>query len=242
VLTNLESDHLDRHGTFDAYAAAKLRAFARQGASDVAVVPRGFGRLPGEAHRVEFAADDELPAEPRIRGVHNRENAAAATAAARAVGVPDEAIARALVAFPGVEHRIEEVETIDGVLYVNDSKATNAAAAVRALAAFAGRRKHVILGGRGKAEPYDGLALGFEPGDRAYLIGEAAPELSAALSAHGVPFVETETLERALAEAASAASEPDVVLLSPACASFDQFASFEHRGEEYRRLVQNLSA
>ena len=160
MLTNLEADHLDRHGTFEAYAAAKLRAFELQGSDDVAVVPRGFGAVPGEARRVEFAADDELPAEPRIRGVHNRENAAAATAAARAVGVPDEAIARALAAFPGVEHRIEEVATIDGVLYVNDSKATNAAAAVRALAAFAGRRKHVILGGRGKAEPYDGLARG----------------------------------------------------------------------------------
>ena len=149
VLTNLEPDHLDRHGGFDAYATAKLRAFERQREDDVAVVPRGFGAVPGAARRVEFAAGDPLPAEPRIPGAHNRENAAAATAAARAIGVPDEAIAHALGAFPGVEHRIEEVGTVGGVLYVNDSKATFAAAALRALASVPGRRKHVILGGRG---------------------------------------------------------------------------------------------
>jgi UDP-N-acetylmuramoylalanine--D-glutamate ligase len=240
VLTNLEPDHIDRHGSFAAYATAKLRAFERQGAGDVAVVPRGFGAVPGNARRVEFAANDPLPAEPRIPGVHNRENAAAATAAALAIGVPDEAIARALEAFPGVEHRIEEVATISGVLYVNDSKATNAAAALRALASFPGRRKHVILGGRGKDEPYDVLAAAFEPGDRAYLIGEASPQLAAALDVAHVPYVASQTLDRALADAAAAASASEVVLLSPACASFDQFERFEERGEEFRRLVQKL--
>ena len=240
VLTNLEPDHLDRHGDLPAYERAKLRIFERQGAGDVAVVPRGFGAIPGVARRVEFGAGDPLPAEPRIRGAHNRENAAAATAAARAIGVPDEAIARGLETFAGVEHRIEEVATIDGVLFVNDSKATNASAALRALASFPGRRKHVILGGRGKAEPYDGLAAAFEDGDRAYLIGEAAGDLAAALDHAGVVNTRPGTLEQALAEAASAASTGDVVLLSPACASFDQFTSFEHRGEEFRRLVQKL--
>ena len=127
-------------------------------------MPRGFGPCRATRGAVEFAADDPLPAEPLIRGAHNRENAAAATAAARAVGVPDEAIARALESFPGVEHRIEEIATVDGVLYVNDSKATNAAAALRALASFAGRRKHVILGGRGKAEPYDAARGGVRAG------------------------------------------------------------------------------
>ena len=240
VLTNLEPDHLDRHETFEAYAAAKLRAFERQEAEDVAVVPRGFGPVPGKARRLEFAADDPLPAEPRIRGVHNRANAAAATVAARAIGVPDAAIARALETFPGVEHRIEEIATVDGVLYVNDSKATNAAAALRALASFAGRRKHVILGGRGKRESYAALAGALASGDRAYLIGEAAEEIAAALEGAGVPFVRAGTLDRGLGAAARAAAPGDVVLLSPACASFDQFTSFEHRGEEFRRLVQKL--
>ncbi|HET7514331.1 MAG TPA: UDP-N-acetylmuramoyl-L-alanine--D-glutamate ligase [Gaiella sp.] len=240
LLTNLEPDHLDRHGSFDAYESAKLRLFENQGPDDLAVVPRGFRTVPGKARRVEFSVDDELPAEPRIPGAHNRENAAAAAAAARAIGVPDRAIAHALEKFPGVEHRIEEIATVDGVLFVNDSKATNAAAALRALASFPGRRKHVILGGRGKAEAYDALAAAFDDGDRAYLIGEAAPELAVALDAAGVTSVRSGTLERGVADAASAASAGDVVLLSPACASFDQFTSFEHRGEEFRRLVENL--
>jgi UDP-N-acetylmuramoylalanine--D-glutamate ligase len=129
---------------------------------------------------------------------------------------------------------------MDGVLYVNDSKATNAAAALRALTSFSGLRKHVILGGRGKAEPYGELAAAFSQGDRAYLIGEAADELAAALDRAGVPYVVSGTLGRSLADASSAASAGDVVLLSPACASFDQFTSFEHRGEEFRRLVEKL--
>ena len=240
VLTNLEPDHIDRHGSFDAYAEAKLRAFAQQGPGDVAVVPRGFGPVPGSARRLEFSADDPLPAEPRIPGAHNRENAAAATAAAVAIGVPDEAIARALGTFPGVEHRIEEVATVEGVLYVNDSKATNAAAALRALRSFPGRRKHVILGGLGKDEPYDALAAAFAEGDRAYLIGAAADQVAAALDAAGVPYVRAGALDLALSAAAESAAEGDVVLLSPACASFDQFESFERRGEEFRRLVQKL--
>ncbi len=241
VLTNLEPDHLDRHPDFDAYAAAKLRVFENQGPDDVAVVPRGFRAIPGAARRVEFAGDDPLPAEPLIPGAHNRENAAAATAAARTIGVPDAAIARALASFPGVEHRIETVAEQHGVLFVNDSKATNAAAALRALASFPGRRKHVILGGRGKGESYAALAGALSSGDRAYLIGEAAPMLGAALAEAGVPFVEAGDLAHALGAAATAAAPGDVVLLSPACASFDQFRSFEHRGEEFRRLVQNLA-
>jgi len=154
--------------------------------------------------------------------------------------VPDEAIARALEAFPGVEHRLEEIGTLGGVLYVNDSKATNAAAALRALASFPGRRKHVILGGRGKHEPYEQLAAAFEPGDSAYLIGESGPEIGRALSAAGVPAVVSNTLERALAEASAAAEGGDVVLLTPACASFDQFRDFEARGDAFRALVEAL--
>ena len=130
VLLNLEPDHLDRHGSFEDYRDAKLRIFERQTAGDLAILPRGFGAVPGEGRRLEFDGGDELPAEPLIPGAHNRENAVAATAAARAAGVPETAIAEALRTFPGVEHRIEEVATIAGVRYVNDSKATNVAAAL----------------------------------------------------------------------------------------------------------------
>src|SRR5207237_2546145 len=119
VLLNVEPDHLDRHGTFEAYRDAKLRIFERAGA---AVVPRGLG-LDG----IEFGAEDPLPAEPRIPGAHNRENAAAATAAARAAGVGDAPIAKALTGFAGVPHRLELVRELGGVRYVDDSKATHTA-------------------------------------------------------------------------------------------------------------------
>ncbi len=241
VLLNLEPDHLDRHGSFDAYRAAKLRLFENQTAEDVAVVPRGFGPVPGSARRVEFAADDALPAEPLIPGAHNRENAAAATAAARAAGHDDATIATALRTFPGVEHRLELVADIGGVRYVNDSKATNTAAARRALTAY-DAPLHLILGGRAKGERWDGLAGEIAAANvvTAYLIGEAAEPLSVDLGFASVPFLLSTTLDRAVAEAASAARAGDVVLLSPACASYDQFRDYEHRGEEFRRLVQNL--
>ncbi len=240
VLLNLEPDHLDRHGSFEAYRAAKFRIFENQEHDDVAIVPAGFGPIPGRARRVEFTASDNLPAEPLIPGAHNRENAAAAVAAAGAAGLPDGAIAEALRTFPGIEHRIEELATIAGVRYVNDSKATNVAAALRALASFPGARKLVILGGRGKAEPYSSLAEAFAPGDRAYLIGEATAEIARALESTGVPFERCCDLAVAVAAAAAEARAGDVVLLSPACASFDQFKSYEHRGQEFGKLVQKL--
>ena len=241
VLLNLEPDHLDRHGSFGSYAAVKLRIFERQSAEDTAVVPRGFAPVPGEGRRVEFDANDELPAEPRIPGPHNRENAAAATAAARALGIGDPAIADALRTFAGVAHRIELIRELRGVRYVNDSKATNVAATLRALASFPGSTLHVILGGRGKAEPYEPLAAAFGHRDRAYLIGEASREIAAALDSSGVAYVDADSLASALAEAAANASAGDVVLLSPACASFDQFDDFEARGDAFRRLVEELA-
>jgi UDP-N-acetylmuramoylalanine--D-glutamate ligase len=241
VLLNLEPDHLDRHGTFEGYRDAKLRIFENQRGDDVAIVPRGFGPVPGEGRRVEFSAGDELPAEPLIPGAHNRENAAAATAAARAAGVADEEIAAALRAFPGVPHRLELVAEIEGVRYVNDSKATNSAAARRALTAF-DAPLHLILGGSLKGERFDAFAQEVARANvlTAYLIGEAAEPLSEDLAYANVPFLLAVTLDRAVAEAASAARPGEVVLLSPACASYDQFRDFEHRGEEFRRLVENL--
>jgi UDP-N-acetylmuramoylalanine--D-glutamate ligase len=238
VLINLEPDHLDRHGTFGAYRDAKLRIFERQAAEDTAIVPHGFAPVTGHARRVEFGATDSLPEEPRLPGLHNRENAAAATAAARAAGLPDEAIAEALSSFPGVAHRLELVAEVGGVRYVNDSKATNTAAARRALGAY-DVPLHVILGGSRKGEPFDELAA--EVHGRAYLIGETAAELANALDRAGVPCVRCGDLPAAVAAAARAARPGEVVLLSPACASYDQFKDFEHRGEEFRRLVQNLS-
>jgi UDP-N-acetylmuramoylalanine--D-glutamate ligase len=236
VLLNLEPDHLDRHGTFEAYRDAKLRIFENQTGEDTAVVPRGFAEA-GAGRRVEFSADDPLPAEPRIPGGHNRENAAAATAAARVAAVPDRKIADALRAFPGVPHRLEEVGGVDGVRYVNDSKATNAAAARRAIASY-DEPLHVILGGLGKNESYAQLAADLRAkGAHAYLIGAAAEELAAALDS---PYELSGDLASAVRAAAAAATPGEIVLLSPACASYDQFEDFERRGDEFRRLVQAL--
>jgi UDP-N-acetylmuramoylalanine--D-glutamate ligase len=228
VLLNLEPDHLDRHGSFEAYRDAKLRIFER---ARTKIVPRGLG-LDG----IEFSADDPLPAEPRIRGAHNRENAAAATAAAHAAGVPDERIAQALRTFPGVPHRLEPVRELNGVTYVSDSKATNVAAALRALAAYEDEPVHLIVGGSRKGEDFAPLAAALGPNVKSvHAIGETADELAAA-----IPRAQRDG-DLATALAAIEAEPGDVVLLSPACASYDQFRDFEERGEEFRRLVQNLS-
>jgi UDP-N-acetylmuramoylalanine--D-glutamate ligase len=231
VLLNLEPDHLDRHGTFEAYRAAKLRIFER---ARVKVVPRGFG-LDG----IEFADDDALPAEPRIPGRHNRENAAAATAASRAAGVDETAIAVGLRSFAGVQHRLEPIAERDGVRYVNDSKATNVAAALRALATYVGDPVRLILGGSHKGEDFAPLAAAAGPNVRSvHLIGEEAGRLAAALAGRAVE--RDGDLAAAVAHAAALAEPGDVVLLSPACASYDQFESFEQRGETFRRLVDAL--
>ncbi len=233
VLLNLEPDHLDRHGTFAAYRAAKLRIFER---ARVAVVPAGSG-LDG----IEFAADDPLPAEPLMPGAHNRANAAAAAAAARAAGVSDDAIAEALRTFPGVPHRLELVRELRGVRYVNDSKATNTAAARRGVAAYDAPIR-LILGGSLKGEDFGPFARDL-PATVAsiYLIGAATDELAAALAAAGRDAVRAGDLATALARAAADARPGDVVLLSPACASFDQFRDFEDRGDTFRSLVQELA-
>jgi UDP-N-acetylmuramoylalanine--D-glutamate ligase len=225
VLLNLEPDHLDRHGSFEDYRAAKLRIFER---ARVEIVPRGLG-LQG----IEFAGDDELPAEPLIRGAHNRENAAAATAAARAAGIDDDAIAAGLRTFPGVPHRLELVAEHDGVRYVNDSKATNVPAALRALAAYADEPVHLILGGSSKGEDFAPLAAAIGANVQSvHFIGAEAQRLAEAIDGDV-----DETLERAVSHARELAKPGDVVLLSPACASYDQFDNFEQRGDAFRRLA-----
>ncbi|HET9114714.1 MAG TPA: UDP-N-acetylmuramoyl-L-alanine--D-glutamate ligase [Gaiellaceae bacterium] len=233
VLLNLEPDHLDRHGTFEAYRDAKLRIFEQARAK---VVPRGFG-IDG----IEFSADDALPAEPLIPGRHNRENAAAATAAARAAGVPDEAIAEGLRTFPGVPHRLELVRELRGVRWVNDSKATNTAAARRGAAAYDAPLR-LILGGSLKGEDFVPFARELPKNVRSiYLVGAATDELAAALDAAGRAYARAGDLPNAVAHAAADAEPGDVVLLSPACASYDQFANFEERGDAFRGLVEELT-
>jgi len=236
VLLNLEPDHLDRHGSFEAYRDAKLRIFENQTEADTAVVPRDLDHKL-RAQRVEFAADDPLPAEPSLRGAHNRENAAAAVAAARAAGAGEEEIARGLRGFTGVPHRLELVAELDGVTYVNDSKATNVAATLRALAAYEDEPVRLILGGSRKGEDFAPLAAALGSNVRAvYVIGETADGLARAIP----DAIQAGDLATAVERAATAAQPGEVVLLSPACASYDQFRDFEERGEEFKRLVANL--
>jgi UDP-N-acetylmuramoylalanine--D-glutamate ligase len=236
VLLNLEPDHLDRHGSFAAYRDAKLRIFENQGEEDVAVVRRDLD-YSGRGRRVDVSAVDPLPAEPSLPGAHNRENAAAAAAAARAAGADEAQIVRGLREFAGVPHRLELVGERAGVRYVNDSKATNVAAALRAIAAYEEEPVRLILGGSRKGEDFAPLAAALGPNIRAvYVIGETADELARAIP----ETIRAGDLATAIERAASAAQPGEVVLLSPAAASYDQFRDFEDRGEEFRRLVTNL--
>ncbi len=247
VLLNVQPDHLDRHGTFEDYVGAKLRMFARQGTDDVAVAPAGLGieDLGGCARRVRFGSggdlddraghlwwdDEPLIAHDEIglRGAHNRANAAAAAAIALARGIDPDAVRAGLRGFAGVEHRLEDVATIDGVLYVNDSKATNVASSLVALASF-DAPVHLILGGRGKGQDFTALR---DRAHRVYLIGEATPQLQAEVGG-----VACSTLHDAVGEARAAARDGEVVLLSPACASFDQFTDYEARGRAFKALLR----
>jgi UDP-N-acetylmuramoylalanine--D-glutamate ligase len=198
-------------------------------------VPRGSG-LDG----IEFSPDDPLPAEPILPGRHNRANAAAAVAAARLVGIDDAPLANALRVFAGLPHRLELVRERAGVRWVNDSIATNTFAVRRGVEAYDAPVR-LILGGRAKGEDYRAFARELAPNVAGvYLVGEAAAELAAALDAAGRSYVRAITIARAVELAAEEARPGDVVLLSPACASYDQYTSFEERGEEFRRLVANL--
>ena len=249
VLLNVAPDHLDRHPTMEDYLQAKLRIFANQTPDDVAIYnaaePMLRDReLPGRARRVPFDPAAAGPAGLRLLGRHNAENAIAAATAAREAGIDEETVAEALASFDGVPHRLERIREVGGVLYVNDSKATNVAAAVAAIESF-DEGVHVILGGSSKGETFERLA---DPligrAKAAYLIGEAAPRLAedlVAASRAGVELLECGTLERAVQSAAGRAQPGDVVLLAPACASFDQFRDFEERGDRFRELVEGLS-
>jgi UDP-N-acetylmuramoylalanine--D-glutamate ligase len=254
MLLNLAEDHLDRHHSFDDYVAAKLGVFANQGPDDVSIAPAELADLGGSARRIALGADiaerdgrlwwhDEPLIDVEkisLPGAHNRANGMAAAAACLVRGLDREAVAAGLETFGGVSHRLELVAVRDGVSYVNDSKATNVASTLVALRAYAARPPgiHLIAGGRGKGQDFAPLApLVAERCVAAYLIGEAAGELEAALASTGVELHACGDLERAVAAARAAARPDQVVLLSPACASYDQYPDFEARGEHFRGLV-----
>jgi UDP-N-acetylmuramoylalanine--D-glutamate ligase len=267
VLLNITPDHLDRHGSIEAYGAAKARMFENQTAEDAAVInaddamapqyspagPRAFwfSRLKRVASGCYLRGDEtvfrcdgtETVLLDRkmigLRGSHNIENVLAAATAARLAGAEPAAIAEGVRTFAGVEHRIEYVATISGVEYYNDSKATNVDATLKALDAFAGNVL-VILGGKDKGSDYRILRPALRSHARmALLIGSAAEKIEAEL-AGAIPVERAETLARAVEIASRHAQPGDIVLLAPACASFDQFDNYEHRGRVFKQLVREL--
>ncbi|MGD0938178.1 MAG: UDP-N-acetylmuramoyl-L-alanine--D-glutamate ligase [Terracidiphilus sp.] len=270
VILNITPDHLDRHGSIEKYSAAKERIFARQTGEDFLVLNADNARAADAAGRskarvywfsiehpveqgawldqgfvVYRAAAGEavetimpLKAIP-LKGAHNVENVLAAVVAARLAGVPGEAIRKSIECFKAVEHRLEYVATRHGVEFYNDSKATNVDATAKAIEAFSGGI-HLILGGKDKGSPYTVLAPLLRERVRAvYTIGVAAPKIESDLRGV-VSIYSCETLEKAVVAAASAAQPRDVVLLAPACSSFDQFDNYEQRGRVFKQLVKEL--
>jgi UDP-N-acetylmuramoylalanine--D-glutamate ligase len=250
AILNLTPDHLDRHGTVEEYLRCKLRIFENQQPGDVAVVNGDDpllrdAELPGRGERVVVtrADADALDWEHAgLRGDHNLENALVAAAAARGVGVSQIDIDHALREFSPLRHRLETVARAGGVEYVNDSKATNPHATIQALTAFPDG-VHLILGGSLKGADFSDLARAVADGPvvRVYLIGQAADAIAHALDAARVGYERPGTMEAAIAAAAAAARPGETVLLSPACASFDQFRDFEDRGDTFRRLAREAA-
>jgi UDP-N-acetylmuramoylalanine--D-glutamate ligase len=261
TLLNVTPDHLDRHGSFKNYVEAKRQAFAHQRPDQVAVLPDDLGfELGGDAARMLFGnseraalrrVDGELRwhGEPLVRtdevalpGAHNLQNAMATAAICLARGLGREAVAEGLRSFGGVPHRLELVAEVGGVRYVNDSKATNVASTIVALRSFGGD-VHLIAGGQGKAQDFSALApLVAGRCAAVYLIGADGDQIGAALAGTGVPLIEAGDLETAVEIAGQRAGDGAVILLSPACASFDQFRDFEARGERFRELAQAREA
>jgi UDP-N-acetylmuramoylalanine--D-glutamate ligase len=269
VVLNITPDHLDRHHTFENYAAAKARIFENQTAGDFAVlnadnaasvelaaktkasvnwfsrrkeVPSGTSVRDGRIIWHDGRGESEIMpvSEISLKGAHNLENVLAAVAVGILAGVQPEQIRRAAAGFKAVEHRLEYVATICGVEYYNDSKATNVDATIKALESFPGRI-HLILGGKDKGSDYSVLNhLLKERVKRLYTIGAAAVKIES--QARGAEIVSAGTLEAAVRRASESAVSGDVVLLAPACASFDQFDSYEHRGRVFKELVQQLAA
>jgi UDP-N-acetylmuramoylalanine--D-glutamate ligase len=244
VLLNVTPDHLDRYDGVEDYAASKARLFTMQSPEHVAIVAAEddytraiAGQLTGERILVSSADVKDQSHWPSLQGPHNAQNVAAAVAVARALDVSDEVIGRALVTYPGLPHRMERVAEKNGVLFVNDSKATNPTSTAPALAAYPA--VHWILGGLPKGDDLDACEPYLGHVRAAYTIGEAGP-MFARILADKVPVRECEMLIEAVGVAAEAAQPGEVVLLSPACASFDQFRDYEARGDAFRAAVEAL--
>ncbi len=253
VLLNITPDHLDRYESFEAYAESKVRLFEMQygagrdaiGVIDDALVAHIFDPdldlLPGNREsrtRISAKIDpQEQSSWPALQGPHNAQNVAAARIVAFDLGIHRDVVEQALRTYPGLPHRMERIREKDGVTFVNDSKATNPTATAPALAAF--EKIRWICGGQAKTDNLDECAPHFGHVRKAYTIGEASELFARLLSPH-VDVAECETLERAVGKAAAEAEAGDTVLLSPACASFDQFRDFEDRGERFRELVGAL--
>jgi len=264
AMLNLSPDHIDRHGDMAGYAAAKRQVFARQRANDTAVIgiddplsQAMAAGLPAPVTVSGFQPADiwgagrilrdrlgpilDLATCPTLPGAHNAQNAAAAVALAGALGLSRGDITRHMPSYPGLPHRQQLVATHHGIAFVNDSKATNADAAARALGCY--EKLVWIAGGQAKEGGIAPLAEFFPRIAHAMLIGQDAPALAATLAAHGVPHTMTETLDAALPaayEVARATGTP-TVLLSPACASFDQFSGFDARGDRFAALARELA-
>lgn len=274
IITNITVDHLNRHGTVEAYREAKAHLLDAQGPGDWAVLnphdegsrglfQRGGGRrlwfsplreveqgafLRGPERLIVVRAGDREAeigpaAELRVPGEHNLENALAAAAAAFALGAPPEAIRRALAGFTGVPDRLERVASWGGVDWINNTMCTNVDAAVRSMEAY-DRPLIVIAGGRDKGSDFDPLGRALaQRAKRLVAIGTDGPRIAAAARAHGlIAISEAGSMEEAVRQAARAAAPGDIVLLAPACASFDWYSSFEERGRDFRRCVLELKA
>ena len=246
MLINLSPDHLDRYDGYAGYAAAKARLFAMQRPDQVAVFGRGDDDTLAIARSAVAHAVIPDPATltgqedwPSLQGPHNLQNAAIAVAVAEALGIPEQVWRPALTSFVGLPHRMERVAEADGVLFVNDSKATNPASTAPALAAYP--RIHWICGGLPKTDNLDECAPWFGHVVAAYTIGEAGQTFAELLAPH-MPVTRSEMLCDAVRQAIAAAKPGEVVMLSPACASFDQFRDFEARGDAFRSIVASLLA
>jgi UDP-N-acetylmuramoylalanine--D-glutamate ligase len=246
VLLNITPDHLDRYESFEAYAASKARLFEMQSEHHHAIVDYVASVDEDVLDNVEVQLweqwiDDvdvgEQASWPTLEGPHNLQNARAATAVCRALELSQEQIEQGLRTYPGLPHRMERIRDRSGVLFVNDSKATNPTATAPALAAF--DRIRWICGGQAKTDNLDECAPSFGHVRKAYTIGVAGELFASLLSPH-MDVAQCGTLERAVGAAAAEAEAGDTVLLSPACASFDQFRDFEQRGDQFRELVGAL--